>query len=126
MNIEDILNNSDAILIDRGDLSRQIPIEKVPLFQRKIISIARHKKKDVYVATNLLESMVERNLPTRAETNDVVSTLEMGACGLVLAEETAIGNYPVACVEMIAKLIEQFERWTPNVSIEELLAQNDE
>ena len=122
LNIEDILNNSDAILIDRGDLSRQVPIEKIPLFQRRIISLARYRKKDVYVATNLLESMVETKQPTRAETNDVVSTLEMGASGLVLAAETAVGNYPLECVEMIAKLIDEFECWTPNISIEELLS----
>ena len=66
--------------------------------------------------------MVEIQLPTRAETNDVVSTLEMGACGLVLAAETAIGNYPLKCVEMIAKLIDEFERWTTNLSIKELLS----
>ena len=66
--------------------------------------------------------MIVTLLLTRAEANDVFSTLEMGADGHVLAGETAIGNYPADCVEMIAKLIDEFESWTPNVSIEELLS----
>ena len=74
------------------------------------------------MATNLLESIVKSKKPTKAETNEVVSTLDMGASGLVLAAETAIGNYPLKCVEMIAKLIDEFVNWTPNVSIEELLS----
>ena len=89
--------------------------------QRRIISTVRTKNKPIFVATNLLESMVIDKMPTRAEVNDVVSTLEMGASGLVLAAETAIGSYPAECVEMIRSLVEQFEKWTPNTSIEELL-----
>ncbi|CAN2040233.1 Pyruvate kinase [Candidatus Magnetomoraceae bacterium gMMP-15] len=121
LNLSDIIENTDAILIDRGDLSRQVPIEKIPFFQRRIVSLARSRGKKVFVATNLLETMVKTRQPTRAEVNDVVSTLNMGASGLVLAAETAIGHYPVECAKIIRKLIQQFERWTPNTSIEELL-----
>lgn len=121
-NLEDIIMLSDAILIDRGDLSRQIPIEKIPFLQRRIISSSLSRNKKVFVATNLLESMVTTILPTRAEVNDVVSTLLMGASGLVLAAETAIGQYPVECVEMIHKLIEQYNRWTPDKNLEDILA----
>ena len=124
LNLEEIIDASDAILIDRGDLSRQVPIEKIPFFQRRIVSLARSRGKKVFVATNLLESMVKTRQPTRAEVNDVISTLDMGANGLVLAAETAMGNYPVECVEMISKLINQFENWTPNTSIAELLSNN--
>jgi pyruvate kinase len=124
-NLSGILDSTDAILIDRGDLSRQIPIEKIPFFQRRIISTARAVDKKVFVATNLLESMVTVGSPTRAEVNDIVSTQLMGAHGLVLAAETAIGNYPVECVEMIRKLTKQCERWTPNTSIDELLLGTD-
>jgi len=115
------LDETDEILIDRGDLSRQVDLVKIPFFQRRIISTARSKKKPVFVATNLLESMISNRMPTRAEINDVVSTLLMGANGLVLAAETAIGKYPVESVKNIRKLIEQFKTWTPNTSIEELL-----
>jgi len=116
-----IINSSDAILIDRGDLSRQVELAKIPFLQRRIVSTARSRGMPVYVATNLLESMVKRPTPTRAEINDVVSTLLMGANGLVLAAETAIGKFPVEAVKMVRRLINQFERWTPNTSISELL-----
>ena len=120
-NLENILERADEILIDRGDLSRRIPIERIPFLQRRIISIARSMGTPVFVATNLLESMVATQSPTRAEVNDVVSTLEMGANGLVLAAETAIGKYPVQAVQMIRSLINESERWTPNSSITDLL-----
>jgi pyruvate kinase len=125
INLSGILESSDAILIDRGDLSRQVPIEKIPFFQRRIISTARSVDKKVFVATNLLESMVKSKFPTRAEVNDIVSTQIMGANGLVLAAETAIGQNPVECVEMIRKVSKQCERWTPNTSINELLLGKD-
>ena len=92
MNLDDILSSVNEILIDRGDLSRQVRIEKIPLLQRRIISHCRSRETPVYVATNLLESMVATRNPTRAEVNDVISTLLMGANGLVLAGETATGR----------------------------------
>ena len=118
----EITDCTDAILIDRGDLSREVPIEQIPFLQCRIVSSVKSRHKPVYVATNLLESMVEWHQPNRAEVNDVVSTLEMGAIGLVLAAETAIGNHPVESVETIRRLIEHFQRWTPNTSFDELLA----
>jgi len=121
MNLRDILDESDAILIDRGDLSRQIQIEKIPFLQRKIISIVRIKKRPVYVATNLLESMIKSRVPTRAEVNDVVSTILMGADGLVLAAETAIGEHPVHAVKMIRNIISLCGKWTVNTSISEVV-----
>lgn len=120
-NINDILHESDEILIDRGDLSRQVDLVKIPFFQRRIISMARSKRVPVNVATNLLESMIMSHSPTRAEINDVVSTLLDGANGLVLAAETAIGAYPVEAVRIVRQLISQVEKWTPNTSITELL-----
>jgi len=120
-NLTGIIDLADEILIDRGDLSRRIAIEKVPFLQRRIISIARARKTPVFVATNLLESMVSRKSPTRAEVNDVVSTLLMGANGLVLAAETAIGNYPAESVAMVRGLIEECEKWTENTTINEIL-----
>ena len=121
LNLDSILSRSDQILIDRGDLSREVAIEKIPFLQRKIISRAKSKNTPVFVATNLLESMTKAKNPTRAEVNDVVSTLLMGADGLVLAAETAIGNYPLEVVRMINSLIKQFGRWTPNSSFEDII-----
>ena len=121
-NLGDIIKSSDEILVDRGDLSRQVDLEKIPFLQRRIISMARSMRVPVYVATNLLESMINGPEPTRAEINDVVSTLIMGGNGLVLAAETAIGLHPVQSVKMIERLIVQLEKWTENSSIEEVLA----
>ena len=120
-NLDAIIDEADAILIDRGDLSRQIELHKIPAFQRRIVSTANGRSKPVFVATNLLESMIQKKSPSRAEVNDVVSTLIMGADGLVLAAETAIGKHPVLAVEMIRLLIEEAASWDPEASLEDLL-----
>lgn len=111
-NLTGILDCTDEVLIDRGDLSREVPIEQVPFFQRYIIHCAKQQDRPVYVATNLLESMVKSRTPTRAEVNDIVSTLQMGADGLVLAAETAIGKNPVATTEMVRRLITEYSIWS--------------
>jgi pyruvate kinase len=108
-NLQAIMEKSDALLIDRGDLSRQIPIEQIPAAQKAIIRRCRNFGRKVYVATNLLESMVTSPQPTRAEANDIFNTLLDGANGLVLAAETAIGQYPIRCATVIAKMIQEFE-----------------
>ena len=113
MNLKEILPLVDQILIDRGDLSREIPIEKIPFMQRRIIAYSKSKNTPVFVATNLLESMITSRSPTRAEVNDVISTLLMGSDGLVLAAETAIGKFPVDSVNMIYALLDQFNKWSP-------------
>ena len=103
-NLSDILKEADNILIDRGDLSKEVPLHEIPKKQKEIIRKAIKSKTPVYVATNLLESMVTRMEPTRAEVNDVYNTLIDGATGLVLAAETAIGKYPDKCIDMIIKV----------------------
>lgn len=110
IHLNDIVAKSDAILIDRGDLSREEPIERIPRLQKMILQCAKTAGRKAYVATNLLESMVTHPHPTRAEVNDVVNTLMDGADGLVLAAETAIGKNPIGCASMIRKLIREFER----------------
>jgi len=121
-NLDEILPIVDSILIDRGDLSREVAIEKIPFLQRRIIASARLKETPVFVATNLLESMINADLPTRAEANDVASTLLMGANGLVLAAETAIGKNPIGSVKMINLIIEQYNRWTPESSAQNIIS----
>jgi len=113
-NLAEIATKSDALLIDRGDLSRQVSIEKIPALQKDMIRHAKLAGVRIYVATNLLESMVTSPNPTRAEVNDVFNTLMDGADGLVLAAETAIGAYPVAAAMMVKKVIREYEnkqRW---------------
>ena len=113
-NLDEIIKNSNEILIDRGDLSRYVPIEEIPITQMKILKKANSKKKKCYVATNLLETMVKNKQPTRAESNDIFSTLDKGADGLVLAAETAIGKYPIECVQFIKKCIVTYKNYRKN------------
>ncbi len=108
-NLDAIIERSDAIIIDRGDLSREVPIERIPKLQKRITARARELGTKVYVATNLLETMVTSPQPTRAEVNDVFNTLADGADGLVLAAETAIGEFPIQCASMIRALMYEFE-----------------
>ena len=103
-----IIKSSDAVLIDRGDLSRYIPIQKIPIAQKIIINEAKKLKKNVYVATNLLETMINSNNPTRAESNDIYSSLSSGCSGLVLAAETAIGKYPVECMNFLKSCVHTY------------------
>lgn len=103
-----IAEEADAVLIDRGDLSRQIPIEAIPAAQKQIIATAHSVDTPAYVATNLLETMIDSPNPTRAEVNDIYNTLGDGASGLVLAAETAIGDNPVKTARMLRKVIDQF------------------
>lgn len=112
-NLEEIALHSDALLIDRGDLSRQVPLELLPQTQKSIIKRAKSFNRPVYVATNLLESMVSVATPTRAEVNDIYNTLLDGADGLVLAAETAIGQYPIQCASMVSKIIRGFQLEDP-------------
>jgi len=100
---------SNEFLIDRGDLSKEITIEKIPYAQRLIFK-RKKSKNNIYIATNLLESMIEKPFPTRAEANDIYNAIEMGAAGLVLAAETAVGKYPEECLSFLKKIIAQFKK----------------
>ena len=111
-NFKKIIKEGDEFLIDRGDLSKETSIFDIPINQRKIINEANKKNKNVYVATNFLETMIEKPYPTRAEVNDIYSSLEMGADGLVLAAETAIGKYPREFVYYLKKIISRFKKKT--------------
>ncbi|NNL47382.1 MAG: sulfate adenylyltransferase, partial [Acidimicrobiia bacterium] len=88
--------------------SRQVPLEQIPRVQKAIIQSAKSMGTKVYVATNLMESMVTLPNPTRAEVNDVYNTLGDGADGLVLAAETAVGRYPVGCASMLVRIAREF------------------
>ena len=104
-NLEEILSSTDLALIDRGDLSKEILIENIPSVQEFILEKARAYGKKVFIATNLLESMILKPRPTRAEANDIVQCVLSGANGLILAGETAIGAYPIECVNVLQRLV---------------------
>jgi pyruvate kinase len=109
-NMDSIIHAADSVLVDRGDLSREIAIEQVPYVQKAIARRANRWNRPVYVATNLLESMITNRLPTIAEANDVANTLLDGVHGLVLAAETAVGFEPVGAVDMVLRAVKAFER----------------
>jgi len=114
-NLKTIIRSGSKFLIDRGDLSKEVKIENIPAFQRKIVKeVKKIKNKEVYIATNLLESMIKNIYPTRAEANDIFNCLEMGANGLVLAAETAVGNYPQAAVSFLNKIINNYKKFKNN------------
>ena len=92
-------------LIDRGDLSKEVSIENIPYYQRKILSKAKKDNKNIFVATNCLESMINNSYPTRAEANDIYNILELDAKGLVLAAETAVGKYPYESILFLKRMI---------------------
>ena len=97
-------------LIDRGDLSKDISIQKIPQTQRYLFDFKRKNKIEIAVATNLLESMIKNPYPTRAEANDIYNSLEMGCNRLVLAGETAVGSYPSRCIDFIEEIIKVFKK----------------
>ena len=110
INRNKIIRESNAALIDRGDLSRYITVSKIPYAQKDIIKSGKKLKTPIYVATNLLESMIKSKSPTRAESNDIITTLESGASGLVLAAETAIGKYPLNSILFLNDCIKNFKK----------------
>ncbi len=109
LNIRDIIVESDAIMIARGDLGVELPIEQVPLIQREIIRKCIHRAKPVIVATQMMESMMERSKPNRSEITDVANAVLEGADAVMLSGETAAGNHPTLVVETMRKIIRQVE-----------------
>jgi pyruvate kinase len=103
-NFTEILGVSDAIMIARGDLGLEIPLEQVPITQKQLIRRANLVGRPVITATQMLESMKENTRPTRAEVNDVANAIIDGSDAIMLSEETAVGKYPIETVKMMAKI----------------------
>jgi pyruvate kinase len=105
--LENMFRSGRQFLIDRGDLGKEIGAEQVPVAQRRVMrQRGLTPGTQVYMATNFLESMIDRSEPTRAEISDVYTALEQGADGLVLAAETAIGRHPMECVRQVHRIFE--------------------
>ena len=110
-NFKSILKKGQFFLIDRGDLSKDVDIENMPIVQRKLFKMKKkYNNKKIFVATNLLESMLENSYPNRGEANDIYNSLEMGAEGLVLAGETAVGKHPKNTVRFLQKMIKVYKK----------------
>jgi pyruvate kinase len=109
-NFDEILEWTDAVLIARGDMGVEIPLEKVPTIQREMIQKCREAAKPVIVATHMLESMIENPLPTRAEANDVATAVFQGADCVMLSGETSTGKFPVDAVEVMSRILKETEK----------------
>jgi pyruvate kinase len=109
-NIRDIILESDGIMIARGDLGVELPVEKVPLIQKEIIRKCMHRAKPVIVATQMMESMIDRVKPNRSEITDVANAVLEGADAVMLSGETATGQHPKLVVETMCKIITEIEK----------------
>lgn len=105
--VDEIIQESDGIMIARGDLGIEMPIEELPILQKDLIRHAHWHNKPAIVATQMMLSMVEKTHPTYAEVTDVANAVFDGADVLMLSDETAVGNYPLECVQMMKKIVDK-------------------
>jgi pyruvate kinase len=108
--INEIIKETDAVMIARGDLGIECPMEELPIIQRRILKAALKIGKQVIVATHMLESMIENPVPTRAEVTDVANAVFEQADAIMLSGETTVGKYPVDCVKVLDRIARRIER----------------
>ena len=108
-NLQEIVDAFDGIMVARGDLGVELPIEDVPMVQKRCITLARESAKPVIVATQMLDSMIVNSQPTRAEATDCANAVLDGADALMLSGETSIGSFPIESVKIMARIIERTE-----------------
>ncbi len=108
-NLDEIIQNTDALMVARGDLGVEIPMEQVPLIQKRIVDAAKLARKPVIIATQMMESMIDSMTPTRAEVNDVANSVLDGADAVMLSGETSVGKYPVEVIRKMSSILRAVE-----------------
>ncbi len=121
-NIRDIIVESDGIMVARGDLGVEMPVEQVPLIQKELIRKCMHRAKPVIVATQMMESMIDRTKPNRSEVSDVANAVLEGADAVMLSGETAMGEYPTLVVETMSRIILEVENTVYDYNRDDILA----
>lgn len=121
-NIRDIIVESDGIMVARGDLGVELPVEQVPIIQKELIRKSMHRAKPVIVATQMMESMMDRTKPNRSEVSDVANAVLEGADAVMLSGETAMGEYPVQVVETMVKIIMEVEKTVYDYNRDDILS----
>jgi pyruvate kinase len=124
--IEDVILHSDAIMVARGDLGVETPMQNVPLLQKRIIQLCINSAKPVIVATQMMESMIESPTPTRAEVNDVANAVLDRADAVMLSAETSVGAYPILVIKAMAKIINEVEKTEEVYYHEQIPVQSEE
>jgi pyruvate kinase len=121
-NLREIVLESDGVMVARGDLGVEVPIEQVPVIQKDIIRKCMHRAKPVIVATQMMESMMDRTKPNRSEVSDVANAVLEGADAVMLSGETAMGSYPTLVVETMSKIILNVENSVYDYNRDDILA----
>ena len=121
-NIRDIIVESDGIMVARGDLGVELPVEQVPIIQKELIRKCMHRAKPVIVATQMMESMMDRTKPNRSEVSDVANAVLEGADAVMLSGETAMGEYPRQVVETMVKIILEVEKTLYDYNRDDILS----
>ena len=121
-NIRDIIVESDGIMVARGDLGVELPVEQIPILQKEIIRKSMHRAKPVIVATQMMESMMDRTQPNRSEVTDVANAVLEGADAVMLSGETAMGEYPTLVVQTMSKIILEVEKTVYDYNRDDILS----
>ncbi len=108
-NIDKIVKHCDGLMVARGDLGVELPMEEVPLIQKMLVDRAKSARIPVIIATQMMETMIENTVPTRAEVNDVANSIMDGADAVMLSGETSVGKYPIGVIQQMRRIIEKVE-----------------